>query len=115
MRAVFLAVPGHAFEEFLAFFKRIDADAEDLHLTRQISLPFVNEGRHLDPAPGSRPTSVEEDDGCRGLRERGGKINRSAIDILQIRRGKFITGFDLGHATDREKGRGCPWGSVLSL
>jgi hypothetical protein len=27
---------------------------------------------------------------------------------LQIRRGKFITGFDLGHATDREKGRGCP-------
>ena len=38
MRPVHLAVAHHAIEKFLAFFRRLDADAEDLNLSFEIAL-----------------------------------------------------------------------------
>ena len=60
VRAVFPAVASHPLEKLFAFFRRLDADAEDLNLLRNVSLGFVDEGRHLGPAPGSPAAAVEK-------------------------------------------------------
>lgn len=91
MRTVFLAVAGHPIEKFLSFFRRLDADAEDLYLSFQISFPLVHEGRHLGPAPGSPASPVKEHDRGRRAREHAGKLDRDAVDIFEDYCGKRIT------------------------
>ena len=60
MRALLLAVPRHALEQFFSFFRRLDADAEDLHFSFEIPFPLINKGRHLGPAPRSPATALEK-------------------------------------------------------
>ena len=93
MRAVFLAVTRHAVEEPFPFFRRLDADAENLHFPIDVSFGFVNEGRHLGPAPGSPAAAVEKDDRGRSLSESRGKFNGRATGILQLRRRELIADF----------------------
>ena len=38
MQPIFFAITGHALEKFLAFFRRLDADAEDLNFSFEIAL-----------------------------------------------------------------------------
>ena len=47
---------GDALTKFSAFFGGFDADAENLDFLGNVSLGFINEGRHLGPAPRS-PTA----------------------------------------------------------
>jgi CBS domain-containing protein len=87
-RTVFLAVARHAVEKLLSFFSGLDADAEDLHAVGNVSLGFIDEGRHLGPAPGSPAAAVEKNYRGRSLREYRGKLNGRAVEILQLRRWK---------------------------
>ena len=78
-----LAVARDALEKFLAFFRRLDADAEDLHLSFKISFPLVDKGRHLGPAPGSPAAAVKEHHRRRRILEDCGEVCVSAIDIFE--------------------------------
>jgi len=60
MRPVFLAIASHALEKFLALFRRLNANAEDLNFSFEISFPLVNKGRHLGPAPRSPAATIEK-------------------------------------------------------
>ena len=90
MRSVFLAIPRNPFKKFLAFFRRVDADAEDLNISFKVSFPLVDKGRHLGPAPGSPAAAVKENNSRGGLGEDGGKCNRHAVDVFERRCGKLI-------------------------
>ena len=90
MRAVFLAVARHAVEELFPFFRRLDADAENLYFSLDVSFGFIDEGRHLGPAPGSPAAAVEKDDGGGSLGEYRGKFNGRAVNILQLCRWKLV-------------------------
>ena len=59
MQPIFFAIAGHALEKFLAFFRRLDADAGDLNLSFEIAL-LVDQGRHPGPAPRSPAAAVEK-------------------------------------------------------
>ena len=61
VRAVLQAITSHTLEKLFAFFRRLDADAEDLDLLGNVPLRFVDKGRHLGPAPGSPAAAVEKD------------------------------------------------------
>lgn len=93
MWTVFLAVARDPFEKFLAFFGRLDADAEDLDFSFEISFPLVDKGRHLGPAPGSPAAPVKENHRRRRFRENGGKIDGHAVNIFEDHCGKLIAGF----------------------
>jgi hypothetical protein len=83
MRMVLLAISDDAIEKSLSFFRRLDADAEDLYLSCQISFPLVHEGRHLGPAPGSPTAAIEKND-RRGRRpEDSGKFHCLAVDVFE--------------------------------
>ena len=93
MRAVFLAVARNALEQFFPFLGGLDADADNLHAGRNVSLGFVDEGRHLGPAPGSPTAAVEKNHGGGRLGKQGGEFNGSAVDVLQLRGWKLIADF----------------------
>lgn len=97
MRAIFLAVAGDALTKFSAFFGGFDADAENLDFLGNVSLGFINEGRHLGPAPRSPTAAVKEHDGCWRFREHSGKFHGLAVNVLELGRGKRISDSHLGH------------------
>ena len=82
MRAVFLAVARHTLKKFLAFFRQLDADTEDLHFSFKIAFPFVDKGRHLGPTPGSPTATVKKYDRGRRLFEDSGKFDGNSIDVI---------------------------------
>ena len=90
MRLVLLAIQRHALEQFLALFRRFNADAENLHFSFQVSFPFVNKGRHLGPAPRSPAATLEANHRGRRLGERRGKCDGHAIVVFECCRGKLI-------------------------
>jgi len=90
MWPVFLAVARDALEKFLALFRRLDADAEDLHLSFKISFPLVDKGRHLGPAPGSPAPAIEKNHGGRRHAEHCREWHCRAVDIRECCRGKLI-------------------------
>ena len=90
MRPVLLAIARHAVEKFSAFFRRFNADAEDLNFSFEIALPLVDKGRHLGPAPRSPAAAVKENYRRRRLREHGGKFDGCPIDVFELYRGKSI-------------------------
>jgi hypothetical protein len=97
VRAIFLAVASDALTKFSAFFGGFDADAENLDFIGNVSLGFINEGRHLGPAPRSPTAAIEERDGCWRIREHSGKFHGLAVNVLKLGRGKRISDSYLGH------------------
>jgi hypothetical protein len=97
MRAIFLAVAGDALAQLAPFFRRLDANAEDLDFLRHISLGFVNKGRHLGPAPRSPTAAIKKYDGGRCLSERRGEFDGDAVDVLKFGQWKIVPDFYLGH------------------
>lgn len=93
MRAVFLAVARYAIKKLPPLLGGLDANAKNLHFPLDVSFGFVNEGRHLGPAPGSPAPAVEKDDRGRSLSESRGKFNGRAAGILQLRRRELIADF----------------------
>ena len=83
MRPVFLAVARHPLEKFFTFGRRLDTDAEDLDFSFEIAFPFIDEGRHLGPAPGSPAAAVKEHHCRRRILEDRGEVCVSAIDIFE--------------------------------
>ena len=97
VRTVFLAVTRHPLSQLSSLFRRLDADAEDLDLFGNVSFRFINEGRHLGPAPGSPAATVEKDHGCRRPGEDLWKIHGLAVDVLKLRRREFFADCQLSH------------------
>jgi hypothetical protein len=97
VRAIFLAVASDALTKFSAFFGRFDADAENLNFLGNVSLGFINEGRHLGPAPRSPTTAVKKHHRCRRFREHSRKFHGLAVNVLEFGRGKRISDSYLGH------------------
>ena len=97
MRAVLLAVSGDSLSKLLSLFRRFNAYAKDLDLFGNVSFRFVDEGRHLGPAPGSPAAPVKKYDGRRRFFEYRREIYVIAINVLKARRGKFFTDLELGH------------------
>jgi len=83
MRAVFLTVARHPLKKFLAFFRRLDADTEDLNFSFKISFPLVDKGRHLGPAPGSPTATVKKYNRGRRGSERSRKFYCGTINIFE--------------------------------
>ena len=90
MRTVLLTVARHTLEKFLSFVRRVDANADDLHVAFQISFPLVDKGRHLGPAPRSPTATIEKNNRGRRRAEDRWKFDRDAVDILKSCRGKLI-------------------------
>jgi len=91
VRPVFLAVARHPLKKFLAFFRRLDTDTEDLHLSFKVAFPLVDKGRHLGPAPWSPAATVKENHRSRGLFEDIGKFDGDSINVIQRYRWKQVT------------------------
>ena len=88
MRAVLLTVAGHPLSQLSPLLRRLDADAEDLNIFRNVPLRLVNEGRHLGPAPGSPAAAIEEDDSRRRFGKGHWEFDRFTVDVLKNRRRK---------------------------
>ena len=84
LRTVLLAVARYALEKFLSFFRRVNADAENLDFSFKVSFPLVDKGRHLGPAPGSPAATVEKNHGGRRRAEDRRKFHSHAVDILNV-------------------------------
>ena len=90
MRTVLLAIARHPLKKFLSFFRRVNADAEDLDFSFKVSFPLVDKGRHLGPAPGSPTATVEKNHRGRGRAEDRGELHNHAVDILNVCPGELI-------------------------
>src|SRR6266481_4916720 len=97
MRTVFLAVPRDALAQLAPFLCGLHTHAENLDLLGNVSFRFINEGRHLGPAPGSPPAAVEKHDGRRSSGKCRRKFHRGAIDVEQLCFGKCVSDFELWH------------------
>jgi hypothetical protein len=53
-----------------------------LHFSLDVSFGFIDEGRHLGPAPGSPAAAVEKNYRGRSLREYRGKLHGRAVEVL---------------------------------
>jgi len=82
LRPVFFAVAGDAFEQFPAFLRWIDTDTKDLNFSFEVTLPLVDKGRHLGPAPGSPSAAIKKEHRRRGMGEYRGEFYRHAVDIV---------------------------------
>lgn len=91
MRSVFLAITGDSFEKSLSLLGRLDADTEDLHVSFEISFPFVDKGRDLGAAPGSPAPAIKENHRRRRIGEDSRKFDRRASDIFEGCFGEFVS------------------------
>jgi hypothetical protein len=97
MRTVLLAIARHALDKFLSFFRRVNADAENLDFSFKVSFPLVDKGRHLGPAPGSPAATVEKNHRGRGRAEDRGQLHSHAVDILKVCSGKWVADCQFCH------------------
>lgn len=97
VRTVLLAISGDAVPEFPPLFRRLDAHSQNLDFFRNVSFRFVNEGRHLGPAPGSPTAAVKENDRRGRLTKNRRKLYSPAVDVFQGCCGKSFAKRQFGH------------------
>ncbi len=90
MRPVFLAIAGDALAQFASLFGGLDTHTENLDLLGNVSLGFIDKGRHLGPAPRSPAAAVKEDDGRRRSSEHSWKFDRRAVNVFEFHAGKIV-------------------------
>jgi len=97
MGPIFLAITIDALQKFSAFFRWLNAHAQNLDFFRDVSFRLVDKGRHLGSTPRSPAATVEEDHSGWRLAEEVRKLDRVAFGVTQLRGGKLLSDIYLNH------------------